>query len=868
MINLRLSSIQTALVARFVAVATVPLLLFGWFLYVSLIEQQADEIALDLQVHARNISDEVGEFLDELRYELIITRDTVRLLAGRRQSGVDELLQSFVDNTDYFEALYLLDGRGKVTRLGISRQIQVTPADYLGADFSRLEFLAKSPRHLNPESSEFRWSDIFVSPLTGKPAIMLAAGMDEGVILGTISLDRLNPILQRRIRQVEAMNFTLVDQHGALIAHSNPQLALERTNLLMLHPEILGALASGQEVSARLHEDHSLLESVTVIPETGWIVHASIPQQHVGAKVQTLRQNLASATAGAAVLGSLLAFWLARRLIRPLNELRQGAQVLAAGEVTSFQTSGKGYREIAELARHLHDMAGTVLERESFLRASEERYRSVVVNLGEGLLVVQLDGKIVDCNPSAERILGRARQDLLNQPIFGDLARIYREDGSQVGPEDYPVKASLQQGAIVENRLLMMKRQDGLEVWLQINSRPQLNSDGSIAAVVISFTDVTSLKLIEDSLRRSKERFEELYQQFQALLEGIADRISLVSRSMHILWTNQEAGSGCIADEALSEGDCCYQQFFGRAEPCPDCPVERCFVTAEMVADEKVDPAGRIWNMRAFPVLSTHGETEVNQVVLMAEEITDKRSNEQRQMRANQLAALGELAAGVAHEINNPISGVINYAQLIVNTTPEESREHDLARRIIKEGDRIAKIVRELLIFARSETQESQVLSWREILGETLTLCEAALRKEQIHLHIDLPPGLPLVESRSHQLQQLLLNLLVNARHALAEKYPGADDDKILKIGGEPISVAGRPFVRIRVRDHGSGIPAEILHKVMNPFYTTKPAGVGTGLGLSISFEIAKRHGGSLQLFSEHGQWTEAVVELPAAGQG
>jgi signal transduction histidine kinase len=454
---------------------------------------------------------------------------------------------------------------------------------------------------------------------------------------------------------------------------------------------------------------------------------------------------------------------------------------------------------------------------------------------------------------------------LINQPVSSDFGKVYREDGTLIVPAEYPVMASLQRGEVVENQLIGISRHDGLEVWLQLNSRPQWSNEGRVVAAVVSFTDVTGLKLVEESLRRGKERFEKLYQQFQALLEGISDRISLITPEMEIAWTNHDSGVGCIADRATYQGWCCYQQLYGRIDPCPDCPVVSCFAEGMVTSGEMTGADGRIWNLRAFPVHSAHHDGGILEVVLMAEEITEKRLMEQQSMRSNQLAALGELAAGVAHEINNPISGVINYAQLIANYTCAESRENDLALRIIREGDRIATIVRELLVFARNETQEVQAVSVREALGEALTLCEAALRKEQITLQIDLPADLPKVESRSHQIQQLFLNLLVNARHALSEKYANGHDDKLLKIGSEVVMFADRPFVRIKVRDHGSGIPPELLEKVMNPFFTTKPAGIGTGLGLSISFEIAKRHGGALRLTSEYGQWTEAVVDLPAA---
>jgi signal transduction histidine kinase len=378
---------------------------------------------------------------------------------------------------------------------------------------------------------------------------------------------------------------------------------------------------------------------------------------------------------------------------------------------------------------------------------------------------------------------------------------------------------------------------------------------------VVTFADVTRLKVAEASLRFGKLRYQELSQQFSAVLEGITDRIDLLGPDLQVVWSNHLAAATPADDGGKPQGQCCFAIRFGRTEPCPECPVLRCFASGRRETGVIVDRHGRTWSLRAFPV---KGEEKVSHVVLIAEDSTEKLESERQRTRASQLAALGELAAGVAHEINNPISGVINYAQLILNRAEEGSRERDLAQRIIKEGDRIAVIVRELLTFAREESAEMRIVSLLEALVDTLSLCEAPLRKEGVNLQIDIPPDLPRVMSRSHQIQQLLLNLISNARHALGEKYPGPHADKILLVRGRPVELDGRPFVRLTIRDHGIGIPAELLERVMNPFVTTKPAGVGTGLGLSISFEIAKKHGGSLMLASEYGAWTEVTVDLPA----
>ena len=201
----------------------------------------------------------------------------------------------------------------------------------------------------------------------------------------------------------------------------------------------------------------------------------------------------------------------------------------------------------------------------------------------------------------------------------------------------------------------------------------------------------------------------------------------------------------------------------------------------------------------------------------------------------------GELAAGVAHEINNPINGVINYAQLILNKAVADSREENLSQRIIKESERVATIVRELLYFAREESQDVAQTTVSEALNEALTLTGNQLNKAGVTLQIQLPDDLPMIKSRSHQIQRLFLNLINNARYALSEKYPDTDPDKILQVMGEEVTKDSQPFVRITFRDHGIGIDAELLPRVMNPFVTSKPSAKGTGLGLSVSHGIIQK---------------------------
>lgn len=247
-------------------------------------------------------------------------------------------------------------------------------------------------------------------------------------------------------------------------------------------------------------------------------------------------------------------------------------------------------------------------------------------------------------------------------------------------------------------------------------------------------------------------------------------------------------------------------------------------------------------------------------------DITEKVSLEKEAILNRQLAALGKIAASVGHEINNPLTGIINYAQILFNNSVEKSKEKDIASRIIKEGNRIANIIKILLSFVRpcERKEEKGIVGIPEILSETITLAGSQLKKEGIKVKLAIPATLPGIIAHPEQIQQVFLNVISNALYALNQKYPETHDDKILEISGEEITIDGHSYVKITFYDHGIGIPAHIKDKVIDPFFTTKPRGKGTGLGLSISHSIIKDHGGKIVINSTEGEYTRIAFILPA----
>jgi signal transduction histidine kinase/CheY-like chemotaxis protein len=272
---------------------------------------------------------------------------------------------------------------------------------------------------------------------------------------------------------------------------------------------------------------------------------------------------------------------------------------------------------------------------------------------------------------------------------------------------------------------------------------------------------------------------------------------------------------------------------------------------------QMVRPAPRILERAARPVLDPIGRLLGR--VEIYRDLTAQRVFHSKLLQTEKLAALGQMVSGIAHELSNPLTSILGYAQRLL-VRQDGSAGSEEARRIYQEAERAGTILRQLLLNARETLPERRLVSLNQIVMRAVELQRFGLAAEKIRVEIDLDPGLSFIHADAGQLQQVLINLLNNARQALEEQGPGGTIRLRTRRAGRR--------VLLEIEDNGPGVPQAIQARIFDPFFTTKPAGVGTGLGLSIVLGVVREHGGQVHVQSPpQGGGARFQIELPAASE-
>lgn len=348
-----------------------------------------------------------------------------------------------------------------------------------------------------------------------------------------------------------------------------------------------------------------------------------------------------------------------------------------------------------------------------------------------------------------------------------------------------------------------------------------------------------------------------------AIIENIPDPIIIYNTQMEVVWVNEGArryfdrsedqiiGLSC---STLCQMNACKQNLV--------CINQRCIKEGKVLTGMSHHRDGTIWGLRVFPL--RNDLSGFDKILCLAHDITEKVKLQADAAYANQLVHIGELAAGIAHEINNPLNGIINYSQVMLNQLTPDNPLHELASKINLEGERVARIANSLLSFSwRGRQRGMSFENLCDVISDVLVIAQPRLQVDGIHVVCNVPPSLQEVEMNRQAIQQVLLNLFDNACYALNERHGERDDAKILELTSRRAEVNGKDYIELAVKDNGSGIPARQIGLLKMPFFTTRPEGAGSGIGLSIAHKIIKEHHGELLIDSVEGEATTIRLLFP-----
>jgi len=369
--------------------------------------------------------------------------------------------------------------------------------------------------------------------------------------------------------------------------------------------------------------------------------------------------------------------------------------------------------------------------------------------------------------------------------------------------------------------------------------------------------EVEERKRVEKALRKSEEDWRNSF-------NSLEDVMLIINQDYTIEKANASGLALLRTNQQDILGQKCYRVMRGVDEPCGFCPVRNTLKRRTVESTERYDEVfERHFLIKSAPILDEDGK--VTKVVYSMTDITERVNAEakekilQRELSlTSRLASIGEVAAGITHEINNPLTGVIAFAQMLMQMdVPKNMKE---AVEVIYDGaNRVVGIVDKLLTFARRDRPEKEYADINAILANTLAMRSYEMRTNNVSVTQDLDEDLPRTMANVGKLQQVFMNIIVNAEQAMATAHNRGD----LSVRTEQVD--GQ--IRISIADDGPGVPEDIIDKLFDPFFTTKSDYGGTGLGLSISYGIVKEHDGKIYVRSVPGKGATFVIDLPVVAE-
>jgi signal transduction histidine kinase len=821
------SRLFTKYVALFVAVVGIALLSNGIFEVFFYYREHKIALIRIQHEQAEAAAAKIGQFVKEIESQLGWTTQLPWSAGSIEQRRFDAL--RLLRQVPAITELAQVDSTGK-ERLRVSR-LAMDVVDS-GLD------LSKDPKFTEAVARKVYYGPVYFRRESEPYMTLSLAGTrkDAGVSIAEVNLKLIWDVVSQ-IKVGDRGHAYVVGAQGRLIAHPDISLVLRNTDmskLVQVQAAQAGNAGDPQSLQGTKNiQGQEVLTASALIAPLGWRMFVELPVEEAYASLYLALQRLAIVLAGASIFAVLAGIFLARRMVGPIQALRAGAERIGGGDFAQ-RISIKTGDELEGLANQFNDMGARLQESYADL---ENKVEQRTAELSESLEQQTATSEVLQVISSSPGEL---------KPVFQKML----ENATRVCGANFGV----------------------MNLWDGENF--SIAADYNVPAAFAAFRRKAPIHPHPDSGLAAVVRTHQF-----AHIHDVRDGGAYRAGDPTVVGIADVAGARTILIvPMLKEDELIGTMTIYRREVRP-------------FTDKQVALVENFTKQAVIAIENTRLLRELRERTKdLSDSLEELRTAQDRLVQTEKLASLGQLTAGIAHEIKNPLNFVNNFSALsaelvdelqdvlkptaLEDKTREEIDEltHLLKgnlEKVVQHGKRADSIVKNMLLHSREGSGEHRPADINAIVEESLNLAYHGARAEKsgfnITLNRDLDPNAGMIDLYPQEITRVFLNLISNGFYAATKRKESADGSFEPTLSATTKSLGNK--VEIRIRDNGTGIPREVKEKMFNPFFTTKPAGEGTGLGLSMSHDIVvKQHGGKIDVDTQPGSFTEFIITLPRTG--
>ena len=549
-------------------------------------------------------------------------------------------------------------------------------------------------------------------------------------------------------------------------------------------------------------------------------------------------------------LGSstIIVIFLLRFVNRPLKRTITGTRLIGQGKY-DYKVDVERADEIGQLALAINQMGQEIGEKRDELKRERDQYQKLFDIVPCYITVQDRDLKLVGYNREFAEQFNPERGDYCYRAYKGRSERCKR----------CPVLMTFEDGESHYGEETGIDKDGAKSYWI-VRTSPIRSSLGKITAVMELSLDITERKRLEKQLKRSEEKYRMIF-------DNIPNPVLVLdAKSLEILDCNDnvEAVYGFSKEEILRRSFISFFEDGDRERYALEIKTSNILTQVRQRTKE-----GKTIFVNIRISSSEYREREV--LLVITSDITERLMAEQQLIQASKMATLGEMATGIAHELNQPLSVIKTASSYFMRKVDKKEKIEDgilktMAGEMDSHVDRASKIIDHMREFGRKSEVKKEKVQLNAALNKALEIFSQQLKLREIEVVRELEEDLPPILADSNRVEQVFINLLINARDAIEEKWNhGQYKDAVKRILLKTSSYMG--MVTIQVKDNGTGIPGSIVDKIFEPFFSSKKVGHGTGLGLSISYGIVQDYDGMIKVESREGEGSNFIVQFPVADE-